>query len=182
MTEIVPIRDSEDVMVSVGCNLYMRGRRVEIRVISAPTDEDLPKDIAQALVGMNLPTVFGHGQHPSVPTQGRAGPANEIVERLIGEGKGDVAADLLKVIEEVDPDHPVFILFNEASFEANVAPTKKLRNATSADFAVIKERLTNIATADYVQERNKIAAELGLTHSQVGTIRMHVLNGSQPKR
>lgn len=91
------------VMAPIGKGCFVQGKRADV-LITAMSDEDLPLEVRQALVGLVVSTVFDAAQiYGAAPPGSRVAYASEVAEALVAVQKGVLATKFLAVFNELDP-------------------------------------------------------------------------------
>lgn len=115
-----------------------------------------------------LNAIAAHGASPLQIAEG-------IHELMTGLEEESLAPELILEAREI-------LIVGGHSYPAGASPpARKLREVTRADFDIIKARLSRPRGPDYSQKRDTLAAELGLSRAQVGTVLMHIDAGNQPR-
>lgn len=120
MVGTIVIHNSDgEVLAPIGRGEFIAAKRVDIRIVQTPQDEDVPLNIRKAMVGTVIPTIFSSEQlNGAAPPGSRIAYGSEVVETLEKAGKKSEASQLAKTLKNHDPESEyTFLVFEEGSYE-----------------------------------------------------------------
>ena len=92
------------VLAPIGGGEFLQGTWRDIQVTGVSGDEDLPLEVRQELVGLEVPTIFGPEDiNDAIPVGSRAAYHLDVAEVLRKAGKAAVAEKLVAAVERNDP-------------------------------------------------------------------------------
>jgi len=107
-----------EVMAPIGGGQFIRGKRLDIRVVRPPKDEDVPMSVREALVGMTISTIFSSEQlHGAAPPKSRMAYGREVVEALEKAGKETEAQELSEALNKTENGEYTLLVFERPVFE-----------------------------------------------------------------
>ncbi len=119
MVPTIEVMNSDgNVLAPIGNGSFAVGKRRDILIVRASTDEDLPLYIREALVGRVISTVFGPGQlNGRVPPGSRVAYGEDVVEVLREAGEALLAEELSAALKAIDPQGEYqYVLFKAVEY------------------------------------------------------------------
>jgi len=108
-----------EVMAPIESGRFIKGKRRNVLITAASSDEDLPLHVRQALVGLTISTIFSPEQvNGAAPEESRVAYASEVAEALEAADKVEVAEDFLTALKEnrCDGEYDL-IVFKSGEYE-----------------------------------------------------------------
>jgi len=117
MVPTIKIHNSEKVAAPTGDGHFTLGQRRNIIVI-AYNDGDLPAEVVEAFMGLQVSTIFSSEQlNGASPPGSRTAYAEDVAEALTAAGKADMAELFMRAVKELDPTGQYhFIVFTQKNY------------------------------------------------------------------